>query len=91
MGIAMTQTVKVLCARCHVPLEGPTEPNPDDRMACPRCGDGDRYEAVLAEVGEYVQEMAAQKLASAFKGGESVSVTFTPSARRWRFIADVKL
>ena len=93
----MTQAVKVLCARCHVPLEGRAEPNPDDRMACPRCGEGDRYEAVLAEVGEYIQEMATQKIAEMVnktgRPGSAVTISMdhTPSGRQWRFIAEVNL
>ena len=93
----MTKTAKVLCARCHVPLEGPAEPNPDDRMACPRCGEGDRFEAVFSEVQEYVTEMAAQKI-SAMIGNTAkqssvfkVTASYRPSGRQWRFIADVDL
>lgn len=93
----MAQTTNVLCARCHIALEGPVEPKPDDRIACPSCGEGDRYETVIAEVGEYVQEMAAQKIGDMF--GDiaknpsvfTVTHTHTPSNRRWRFIADVDL
>lgn len=91
------QTVKVLCARCHVSLEGPAEPDPDDRMACPQCGEGDRYETVFGEVSEYIQEMASQKIAETInktnRSGSALSVTTsqTPSRRQWRFIADIDL
>ncbi|WP_139350410.1 hypothetical protein [Rhodanobacter sp. B04] len=93
----MTQTTNVLCARCHIALEGPAEPKSDDRIACPRCGEGDRYETVISEVGEYVQEMAAQKIADMVGNTAkrssmfTVTSTHTPSSRQWRFIADVDL
>lgn len=84
----MTQTAQVLCGYCRVPLEGPAEPNPDDRYACPICGDGDRFEVVMNEVSEYVAEMARATFdeESAFNGN---STPFAKS-RRWRFIADVE-
>lgn len=80
------QTVKVLCARCHVPLEGPAEPNPEDRMSCPRCGEGDRCEAVIGEVNEYIQVMASQKIAKMFNQPSALA-----DGRTWRFIAHVEL
>ncbi|MDE2472698.1 MAG: hypothetical protein KGL35_29240 [Bradyrhizobium sp.] len=78
------QTVKVLCARCHVPLEGPAEPKPDDRFACPTCGEGDKFETVFAEVQEYVQEMTAQKIAETVNKSNraasiiSMTASYTP-------------
>ena len=93
----MTQNVEVLCAKCHIPLKGPAKPKDDDRFTCPRCGTGDRYEAVVAEVGEYVKEMAAKKLTESInKAVASASFiraesSFKPSGREWRFIAHVDL
>ena len=93
----MTQTVEVLCARCRVPLKGPAEPDSDARFACPSCGEGDTHEAVMREVGEYVQEMAAknlsESLANAARSSTFLKVTskYTPSGRQWRFIANVDL
>ena len=58
----MTQTTQALCARCRVPVERVTEPNPEDRYACPACGASDTLDAILTEVGEYIQEMAVQKI-----------------------------
>jgi hypothetical protein len=93
----MTQTVEILCAHCHVPLKGPAEPNADDRFSCPVCGEGDSREAVVAEVGEYVKEMAAKKLAESLAKTAAtarfvrVESTFKPSNRHWRFIANVDM
>ena len=93
----MNQTVQALCAKCRVPVERVAEPNPEDRYACPICGNGDTHEAIMSEIGEYIQEVAAQQLsdmlAGAIRGSSVMSgrSTHTPSGRAWRFIANVEL
>lgn len=84
----MTQTSQVLCGYCRVPLKGPPEPNPDDRYACPICGEGDRFEVVMNEVAEYVAEVA--RLKGSAEIVPEIDSTHLPSSRRWRFIVDVE-
>lgn len=92
----MIQITKVLCARCRVPIEGPTEPKPDDRMSCPGCGIGDSYEATMAEVQDYIREMAAKGLSEMFDHTSTKSdsinlrANYKPSGRVWRFIAEIE-
>jgi len=96
-GRVVTKAAQILCAYCRIPLEGPAEPQPDDRVACPSCGNGDRFEAVFNEVGEHIREMAAQKIADMLAnfGKQSkhlrVTKTYSGLGRQWRFIAEVTL
>ena len=72
----------ILCAECQVPIEQLGADQAGDRVACPRCGQGDRYEAVMSEVEAYVQEEYERKVA------ELVGDTsWIGSGRRWRFVA----
>ena len=93
----MNQTVKVLCARCHVPLERVGEPDADVRAVCPTCGNGDELDAVMAEVSEYIHEVAAKKISETIQNSASgssfikINSGYTPSNRNWRFIADIEL
>lgn len=84
----MIQTTQMLCGYCRVRLKGPPEPNPDDWYACPICGEGDRFEAVMSEVSEYVEEMARQALGE--DGTLNGSSTPLANSRRWRFIVDIE-
>lgn len=79
----MNQTVQALCARCRVMVERVGEPNPEDRYACPVCGEGDTHDAIVTEVGEYVVEMAAQKVSDMFAGiGRKSSALSVRSSHR---------
>lgn len=72
---------QVLCADCLVPIEQLDADPAVDRAACPRCGRGDRYEAVISEAEAYVQEEYERKVA------ELVGDTsWTGSGRQWRFV-----
>ncbi|MDE2272479.1 MAG: hypothetical protein KGJ94_10935 [Xanthomonadaceae bacterium] len=93
----MFTTINFLCARCQVPLEGPVEPNPKDRLNCPRCWEGDAYEAVVAEVKDYIREKKARQLTETIdtsgqaESDGSINASDTLPGRHWRFIADVGL
>lgn len=76
----MNQTVQALCARCRVPLERVAEPNLDNRFTCPGCGNGDTYDAIMGEVGDYIAAVTLQTI------GDAEAVT----DRQWRFVAEVK-
>lgn len=84
----MIQPTQILCGYCRVLLKGPPEPNPDDRYACPICGEGDRFEAVMSEIAEYLAEV--ERLKSGEQAPLAVDSTHVPSGRRWRFIVDLE-
>jgi hypothetical protein len=87
---------EVKCAKCKVALQGPANPKPQDRMECPRCGVGDRFDRVMAEVGEYVRDQTedalGRSLETAFRNSKNVKLTKGPRRRKaYRFIGDLKL
>jgi len=96
-GRVVTQTTQILCAHCRIPLKGAGELDPNTILICEGCGQSDTFEAILAEVKEYVTEMAAQKIGDMFAGigNQSkylkVTKTYSGSGKQWRFIADVDL
>lgn len=92
----MSERKEVKCARCKCGLEGPLDPQPHDRIACPRCGEGDTVERVMAEVGEYMQEQAAHALHKAVTHGFGSSEFFKvktklPPKGKHRFVIDMNL
>lgn len=84
----MIKTIQVLCGRCRVPLEGPAEPTPDDRYACPVCGEGDRFEVVMSEVTQSVAEVTKPTVGE--EGALNGNSAALPNSRWRRFIADVE-
>jgi DNA-directed RNA polymerase subunit RPC12/RpoP len=92
----MSDTKQIKCARCQRGLEGPAHPQPHDRIACPECGEGDTFECVMAEVGEYMKEKAAMALNKGLrkstKGSRFLKLTsnFKPKGGH-RFVVDVDL
>lgn len=88
-----SDTEEILCGTCRVPLEGPANPEPQDRYTCPRCGNGDTVENVLAEVNAFVQEAAQgaldKSLRDALRGNDFIKVTGKPIQRRqYRFVTN---
>lgn len=86
----------VKCAACQTILQGPAEPNPNDRFTCPSCGQGDTHENIMREVGEYAQEQAAKHLQDSIRGVASrhkwIQATVKPiPPREYRFIVDLEL
>lgn len=64
----MTDSMKFKCAKCNVPLQGSgVEPKAGDIISCPACGESDTLENVLSEVGEYMRDHFASKLATDFR------------------------
>ena len=87
----------VTCATCHIPIEGPDDPQPDSRLSCPSCGAGDTYKNVMSEIEEQVTEQAGtsidKMLRDTFRGNDSIKVTghHHPSHKRYRFVIDLNL
>ena len=92
----MSDRKEVKCARCNCALQGPADPQPHDRLACPVCGEGDTVERVMAEVAEHLKEQMAQSFHNAIMGGargsKYVKVTsdFVPKGGH-RFVMDLDL
>jgi hypothetical protein len=84
------------CARCDCALEGPPNPQPHDRVACPTCGEGDTFENVMREAQVSMQEQLAQHFGKALidgaRGSKHVKVTydFKPKGGH-RFVVDLDL
>ena len=84
---------EIRCAKCNVALQGPADPQPQDVLSCPRCGESDNLENILREVGDYISEKVGDSfgdmLDRAVKGSEFIKVTHNrPAKRIYRFIAD---
>jgi DNA-binding IscR family transcriptional regulator len=89
----MPDSQVVKCAKCDVPLEGPANPDSQDRLACPNCGIGDTFENVSAEINEYIGEQLVAALArqteAAFSKSKNMKLTQTPSPQKsYRFIVN---
>jgi hypothetical protein len=87
---------QVKCAKCRVALKGRiVDSKPQGKFICPICGEGDTHENVMREVGDYMQDKAAERMAAAFKKAVrgSKSMTFRENRRpkkRYRFFVDLK-
>lgn len=87
----------IICAACRSEVTAPSKPKPSDYCSCPKCGVGDTYENVLADVKAYVTEQAARSLQKSLKKVASSSKSMTYKAGRittanYRFIvADLHL
>ena len=85
-----TSSHKILCAGCHVALEGPANPQSNDTFSCPICREGDTFENVIREAGEYHADKLIRGMFDSFDGSSGdgfVKMTVTqPPQRRFRFI-----
>lgn len=89
------QQAEVKCAQCKIALQGPTNPKPQDRFSCPRCGIGDSYQNVMRDVRGHVEEQLGNRITqlmrNATRGSKYLQFTEKPRAkRRYRFIVDAK-
>ena len=93
----MPDTVTIECAKCNVPLQGPTpNPKPQDRFVCPRCGAGDTLENIMRETQDYVTDKVGESIGRVLENAarESKALTFKKNRRPkkcHRFIVDLGL
>ncbi len=91
----MTDDTKpILCGKCEVPLEGPTNPGANDTMRCPRCGITEKFHKVAAEVNHFLADHTSQQISktmrSVARGSKHLKVTTKPVKKRhYRFIVDL--
>ena len=91
----MTDTHVIKCGKCRVPMEGPKDPQPQDVLTCPACGQHETFENVMKEVEEYIAEAVEKKhgdsLDYASRGSEeSPSFERDPDGQKsYRFIVDL--
>jgi hypothetical protein len=62
-----TSTASIDCGKCHVPLQGPTNPKPDDILTCPKCGGNIRLDKALKQARELAKTALTKGLKDAFK------------------------
>lgn len=89
-------TKTVLCGKCKVGLEGPTDAKPESVFACPRCGQSDKLKNIHRIVGEFVKEETARhlqkKMRDAARGSKVLQFKGSPIPKRsHRFVVDLKL
>lgn len=91
-----TQSVAVLCAKCHVPPEPVAEREAEDWFSCPSCGTGDTRKNVVGEAMEHAKEVAARGLQeharTVARRSKFIQFKGKPIPKgSYRFISDFKL
>ena len=86
----------ILCGTCKCPAETVPNPEPHDKVTCPRCHRSDRFDHVMRVFSEYVAHAASESLhhglAKAVRGSKFVKVSGKgPRKRSFRWIADIRL
>lgn len=88
-----TTTARILCGGCKTDPTGPAEYDNDTVFKCPTCGQTDRYEDIVQEAHNYMEDIAAKHLTDQMedmaKGSPFMKVTTTPRPQRtYRWILD---
>lgn len=86
-------TKTILCGQCRVAVEGPTNPQPHDRISCPSCGREDSFKNVMSSIEAYIAEAGSRQLQEtmrkAARGSKMLKFTSKPTPKRsYRFIVD---
>jgi hypothetical protein len=81
----------VLCGKCNVQVNIVPNPEPQDKVTCPQCGDSDTFENVKRSLGEQAQEFAARKIQETMRNVTrgSTAIKYTPGVipqRTHRFV-----
>lgn len=91
-----TQEVTIKCGSCKVPVEGPANPQDNDRFACPRCGRNDTLENIMSEAQESAMDQVESHIDSMLTGmaRSSKMMSYKSGARHQkqrRFIVEMKM
>lgn len=89
-------TKSVLCGACHVAVQGPANPKPEDVFACPSCGRADSLENVMASAEAFFVEASKRHVQEAMRkaarGNDFLKVTGkTVQKGNHPFIVDLNL
>lgn len=89
-----TEQAQVLCGKCRVVIQGPSEPTDDSIFSCPECGASDTHANVLKEAGDYFRDSAARSLQTQMKemARHSKMMTYKGDEipdREYKFILDI--
>jgi hypothetical protein len=89
------EIVNILCGKCKVEVEGPTEPDAKSTYSCPSCGNSDTFEKVMASVEAFTEELVGRsfhKTAEDIFRDSIVQVTSSsPQKKTYPFITDMRL
>jgi hypothetical protein len=70
----------ILCARCDVSTNGPSQPQSEDIFACPECGVSDTFENIKKSFGEQTTEYLLREfqktIGDAFRQSKNIDYTF---------------
>jgi hypothetical protein len=79
-GVGTMSIKPILCARCNVAANGPSEPQSEDIFACPKCGASDTFENIKRSLGEQATEYFAREfqrtIGDAFRQSKNIDYTF---------------
>jgi hypothetical protein len=66
----------ILCGGCKCAVKTVANPKPHDKVTCPGCGRSDRFDKVMATIGEHVghltQKTMSEHLAKSTRGNRFV-------------------
>ena len=88
-------THTILCGKCKVALQGPSDGKDENVFSCPSCGASDTRKDVLRIVAQYVEEVTARALQEsmrkATRGSKFLKLTAKPIPKRsYKYVADYK-
>ncbi len=92
----VSDTVSVLCGKCKVAVDGPTNPKSKDIFTCPKCGRSDNFKNVMASVEKHTLDLMSNHMSDALNGSTRGNklVKFTGKRipnRSYPFVSDLKL
>ena len=71
--------ITVKCSKCNTPLEGPSNPKPNDIISCPKCGNSDKFNNIMKEIEKQaaaqIENMVADTLDKATRGNKNLKFT----------------
>lgn len=90
-----TTEINPLCGACKCRVKAPANPQPHDKVTCPRCGRSDRFDKVVETVGQHIvhltHEPMAESIAKSARGNSFIQMTMEkPPHRSFRWVSDYR-
>lgn len=87
---------KILCGTCRIPLEALVDCKGDDQVTCASCGQHDTLDNILSEVKTFTTEAVSRHLQKSLgqstRQNKFVKITTKPVQQRsYRFVVDLDL